>query len=121
MSSWWDKKLGTTQNQPQPNNSGTRFVAPGRQEIQPTQEQVDDPNVSVFEKAAMYGKGIAAKTQHDRCPNCGSGNFFSAGHTNGPNEGGYGPTVTTERGQVRATSRCFDCGHNTAGYDLTSG
>lgn len=63
------------------------------------------PQVESFSQAlenSMAWQGEAAKTETNRCPSCGGGNFFSRSKE----------SRITERGSAPPSPQCFDCGYN---------
>ncbi len=103
--------------QPQPRGLPTQWSPRGQstiavetiEEAVAGMPQYFDPNGNPLAQAALWRGGDATKHEHDSCPQCGSGNYFS--RTN--NLRGMSPQL-----QRRPPApHCFECGFNGL-YDL---
>jgi hypothetical protein len=113
---WFAKKLGAPQPPQQSRQEPYRPV-PGNSQVPPPDtsknDRYEDWSQALADPTVWEGKGQAAKHEHDRCPGCGSNNYFSRNFT----EGG-----APRRGPA-PTPSCFDCGYPTVQYgsDLGEG
>lgn len=112
-SDWWARKLGnapaaapqqpsypqypTTQ---QPSHRPPPMGGGDTQHIQVTKD-------NVVELAGRWQGGQGTKTETQRCPSCGSGDYFSRANVSGSR------TINTNSGvAAHAAPHCFDCGYN---------
>jgi predicted nucleic-acid-binding Zn-ribbon protein len=107
-SGWWARKLN--QGQPPPEN--VYAPSPYQQAPMPAQQYVQAPVApqSFAEAIQAVQQGLlptygseAARTEHNRCPSCGSENYFSRRN---------GGAVTTQRGMASPAPQCYGCGYN---------
>lgn len=118
---WWSKRLGTTptptpepvaplpgrtlfaRNSP-PATTPQRVVEDVIEDAvlddRPTRDDATHPaqfGQKILAAASRWRGGIGNKTERERCPQCGSGNFYQRRH------GSRGPAPAPE---------CFECGYN---------
>lgn len=119
-SNWFAKKLGgetppapSAPASPPAPSYPTQPAAPSQYPVAPQQEPVDpanDPNAptvtNLIQNAEMAERASKAnKVEVERCPGCGSANYFSRKF----GQGGV-PLSMPPKGQ------CFDCGYPTIQY-----
>lgn len=74
----------------------------------------------VIGAAYAWEGGEGTKTETNKCPQCGSSNYFSRQNRPAPGVnvgGGASGTLVTQNGRFQVASRCFDCNYNGL-YDL---
>lgn len=121
-SSWWARKLGTEPQQPAPQWSpapvqtvpghaasypatGPAYQGPPPMGAQTQHIQVTKDNVVAL--TGLWQGGQGTKTETQRCPQCGSSDYFSRANVSGSK------MVNTNSGTMaHAAPHCFDCGHN---------
>lgn len=113
-SSWWAKKLNSTNDAPRYSLSvPPQTVAPARREVQPQQQSVGTldsqrpPNAEITMGEAMriWKGGEAHKKEgHLACPSCGSTTGYTA------YSGMAAGSVRVNGQQPRP--HCFECGYN---------
>jgi hypothetical protein len=118
---WFAQKLGTAPApaQPTPAPAAQAQARPVQHQQPQTQEPVDpedDPNapsVTNLLRNEQHAERAskARKYETDRCPGCGSANYFSRNFI----EGGV-----ARRGPA-PTPQCFDCGYPTIQYGSAMG
>lgn len=108
MNSWWAKKLGGGQPQPPPRTQPTPYPGqtpaqqpyppqqpPQQPQPHPAQEEGEEGGLHRGDPQSWARASKAAKTETTACPECGSGNYFSATYA--------------DKGSNK--SHCFDCGY----------
>lgn len=109
---WWARKLAQPEPQ-RPQQTTYAPMAPTAPQspavpMQTPQQQWRPANFTEAVRAVEAGVlpthgAEAARTEQQRCPNCGSPHYFSRRNTGG---------VTTQRGMAAPAPQCYACNYN---------
>lgn len=97
MSGFWERKLGTPQQAPPPQQPSSQAWWQPQPVPQPQSPVMQQPVYQQPQDELQGRKLPKSAGDTDRCPNCHSGDYTVVA------------TAFTQRGQVE-TKRCFDCG-----------